>query len=115
MSVTPHLGGYERPHLPQQEVVLDQEHSVKVYSVRRKRLVFTLSVTAFLLGTLLILFNSPVRNEFLAPGPFKRSPCTDPERRRSLFGLSRCRTFKHWPVGWPICGAVPIPGSLKTV
>lgn len=38
-------------------------------SVRSRRNVFVFGTFVFTLGTLLILFNSPYRNDFLAPGP----------------------------------------------
>lgn len=43
--------------------------ALPVSSVRSKRRVFIFGTVAFTVGSLLILFNSPYRNEFLAPGP----------------------------------------------
>ena len=51
----------------------DDDAVIRKSSLRRKRRIFTIGFTAFSLGTLLILFNSPYRNEFLAPGPLSSS------------------------------------------
>ena len=65
---------YERPtqHWIETRVenaVLDSEPVlVRRRSLRSKRNTFTISVTVFTIGTLLILFNSPFRNEFVVPG-----------------------------------------------
>lgn len=65
---------YERPtqcwiETPVENAVLDSEPVlVRRRSLRSKRNTFTISVTVFTIGTLLILFNSPFRNEFVVPG-----------------------------------------------
>lgn len=63
---------YQRPNMSTVErpvSVLDDQHVESVPAVRSKRNVFVFGTFAFTVGALLILFNSPYRNEFLAPGP----------------------------------------------
>ena len=43
--------------------------TTSVVNLRTKRRIFTVVCTAFTIGILLILCNSPYKNEFLAPGP----------------------------------------------
>ncbi|MEL7498023.1 MAG: cytochrome c3 family protein [Planctomycetota bacterium] len=66
---------YQRPQDPLVEVViqtLDEEQtapvSIRQRSLREKRKIFVCSVTAFMVGSLLILLSSPYRFEVLAPG-----------------------------------------------
>lgn len=47
----------------------DGDILVKRRSIRSLRKQFTWAVTAFTVGSLLILFQSPARNDFIAPGP----------------------------------------------
>ena len=51
----------------------ESEVLVKRSSIRRLRKQYTWAVTAFTVGSLLILFQSPARNDFLAPGPLASS------------------------------------------
>ena len=65
---------YQRPNLPHTEVPatpidMGSELPVSRTSLRSKRKMFVLSSLAFSIGSLLILFNSPLKNDFLAPGP----------------------------------------------
>ena len=67
---------YQRPNDPTHEILVDagdspEEAVVLVESsLRSKRKIFTWSITAFMLGVLLILLSSPYRSEFIAPGVF---------------------------------------------
>lgn len=68
---------YHRPHdcwieLPIQTVNEDGELTtvtVRRRSLHKKRQIFTISFTAFTIGCLMIVFSSPYRNQFMAPGP----------------------------------------------
>jgi predicted CXXCH cytochrome family protein len=51
----------------------EQEPTVRKPSLRRKRFVLSVSITAFTIGSLLILMSSPFSKEFLAPGPLHSS------------------------------------------
>ena len=89
---------YERPNLERRHIALDDEHKIVVNSMRRNRRLFVVMVTTFLFGSLLILFNSPLRNDILAPGPL-----SDPHAQL-LVGADRCtachdaghQTFTGW-------------------
>ncbi len=65
---------YERPNLTWTNTDVStpndsEEFARRERSLRSKRGIFTLAVTAFIVGATMILLNSPYRNEFLAPGP----------------------------------------------
>jgi hypothetical protein len=66
---------YQRPQADTVEVPLamaaDDRGAIALrqMSLRQRRRRFTVSVTAFTLGAICILLQSPIRNEFLAPGP----------------------------------------------
>ena len=63
---------YVRPNQnveTQTELVGDEIFEVRKLSLRTKRRIVTLALTAFTIGALLIVINSPARNSFLAPGP----------------------------------------------
>lgn len=59
-----HQSAYHCPDEP-----VKHGDAIALPSVRSKRRVFIFGTVAFTIGTLLILFNSPYRNDFLAPGP----------------------------------------------
>ncbi|MEM7455152.1 MAG: hypothetical protein AAF456_12455 [Planctomycetota bacterium] len=96
---------YERPNEKWTETVLvasedGAEVTTTQRSLRNKRAVFTLAVTSFIVGTTLILFNSPYRNEFLAPGPL----CSSHAQILAGQGADRCaachgagdKSFAQW-------------------
>ena len=83
---------YHRP----QDTWLDQSLSCgdvetdgpcrRVRSLRSRRTIFTLAVTAFTIGALLIIGTSPYKNDFLAPGPL----CSSHAQILAGQGADRC-------------------------
>lgn len=62
---------YVRPNqnwIVQKEFVGDEVIEIRKLSMRGKRRVVTLAITAFTVGSLLILLNSPLKNSILVPG-----------------------------------------------
>ncbi len=62
---------YARPNqnwIIQKELVGDEVIEIRKLTLRGKRRVVTVAITAFTIGTLLIVLNSPFRNSFLVPG-----------------------------------------------
>ena len=58
----------------------------RVRSLRSRRTIFTLAVTAFTVGALLIIGTSPYKNDFLAPGPL----CSSHAQILAGQGADRC-------------------------
>ena len=100
---------YQRPHDQWQEVVVqaggaddDQGKVVrKARSIRWQRWMFTLSVTAFTFGALMIGFATPsIRNEIIAPGEL----CSSHAQILAGQGVDRCaachpggdQSFSQW-------------------
>ena len=80
---------YLRPNSPQTlepvtPIDVGSDAHIPQTSLRSKRKLFVLSSFAFSIGALLILFNSPFKNDFLAPGPLS-SP-----HANILKGTDRC-------------------------
>ena len=59
---------------------------LRKHGLRWRRKVFTISVFSFIVGSLLILLNSPYRNEFFAPGPL----CSSHAQILAGHGADRC-------------------------
>ena len=89
-KLPPLQDGYHRPDLDQ--VLVGQladngsNWALPPSSLRRRRRAVTIGTTLFVLGALLILLNSPFRNEFLAPGPL----CESHARILASRGADRC-------------------------
>ena len=64
----------------------DANLALRKHGTRWRRKVFTLSAFAFVVGSLMILMNSPYRNEFLAPGPL----CSSHAQILAGQGADRC-------------------------
>ena len=71
---------YERPNQSWQDdpvaaTAFDSEETLTIQrrSLRFRRSICTVAMTVFTIGTLLIVFNSPFRNEFIVPGPLASS------------------------------------------
>ena len=83
--------GYHRPHDTWQEQPLNYDDADagphrRVRSLRSRRTIFTLAVTAFTIGALLIIGTSPYKNDFLAPGPL----CSSHAQILAGQGADRC-------------------------
>ena len=89
----PEATGYQRPHDTWNETRiysadLDEDALVAVrrLSLRAKRRIVTLALTAFTIGALLIVFNSPFRNDMIAAGPL----CSSHAQILAGEGPNRC-------------------------
>lgn len=94
-KLRPDDNGYNRPNDPfvTQPIHTDGTDendadlvAIKKQGLRWRRKVFTISVFSFVVGSLLILLNSPYRNEFLAPGPL----CSSHAQILAGQGADRC-------------------------
>ena len=71
----PQVDPYNRPNENMQQFPIGRQPSgdsqlhVKTSSLRFSRRKFTFAITAFVMGAVLILMQSPARNDFIAPGP----------------------------------------------
>jgi len=96
---------YHRPHDRWVEQPLSDHDgepigTLRTASLRTRRTVFTLAVTAFTVGALLIIGTSPYKNDFLAPGPL----CSSHAQILAGQGADRCdachgasdRTLAAW-------------------
>ena len=82
---------YHRPHDAWQTQPLtsgdfDSGSYRRVRSLRSRRAIFTLAVTAFTVGALLIIGASPYKNDFMAPGPL----CSSHGQILAGEGADRC-------------------------
>ena len=105
----PASASYQRPHDQWQEIVVQTDGTDepqgrvvrKARSLRWRRWIFTLSVTAFTLGALMIAFATPsIRNEIIAPGEL----CSSHAQILAGQGVDRCgachpggdQSFSQW-------------------
>ncbi len=88
----------------------------RVRSLRSRRTMFTLAVTAFTVGALIIIGTSPYKNDFLAPGPL----CSSHAQILAGQGADRCaachgasnRTLASWMTDTLTGGrAIPVSQS----